>query len=330
MGLRGQKHSKPTMKLKLFSAVVTVVCIASHAIAGDADPKTAPVAALDKSKVSYAYGMNLGFQRQQANADLGMDAFLRGLKDVLEDKPLEVTEAEIAAILDNAQLNGSAKRTEQEKEKLGYGMGTRAGAQLKRSGADVDVNEIAQGLKDVVEGKPTRIQKTEIPALFEQAKTYGLAQQGKKNKSEGTIFLAKNAKEPGIKVLPSGLQYRVIEEGVGLVPGTNDQIYVKYRGTFVNGRQFDRHSHFLIRCGGGIPGWEEALPRMKVGAKWQIFVPSDLAYGEEGEAIHGIGPHATLIYELQTVSIAPPDAEFGRGRLGHALEDNDIDPPPAK
>jgi FKBP-type peptidyl-prolyl cis-trans isomerase len=183
----------------------------------------------------------------------------------------------------------------------------------------------------VLEGRPTKIQKSEIQPLFAQAKSYGLAQQSKKNKAAGEEFLARNAKEPGIKVLPDGLQYRVLQEGTGRIPGTNDQVYVKFRGTFVDGRQFLRHNHYLIRCGGGCPGWQEALPRMRIGSKWQIFVPSALGFGSEGEPAWGVGAEATLIFELEMLSIAPPNAEFGRGRLGHAFEDSDVpEPQPQK
>src|SRR5205085_11403544 len=99
--------------------------------------------------------------------------------------------------------------TDNDKEKVGYGLGMRLGEQLNRAGTEVDANVIAEGLKDVLEGKPTKVQQSELQPLFMQAKAYGLEQQSKKNKTAGEVFLAKNAKEPGIKLLPDGLQYRV-------------------------------------------------------------------------------------------------------------------------
>jgi hypothetical protein len=125
-------------------------------------------------------------------------------------------------------------------------------------------------------------------------------------------------------VLPDGLQYRVIKTGTGEIPRSTDMVYIKYRGRFINGQEFHRHGHFLTRAGGGLKGWQDAIQRMNIGSKWQIFLHPDLAYGEEGESHYSIGPNATLIYDLELLSLAPPDAEMGRGRLGHALEDSDI------
>jgi len=268
--------------------------------------------------------MNLGYQRQQSQTKLDIDAFIRGLKDALQEKPPEVKESEMTALLNEARVNGPERQAEPNKQKLSYSLGVRTGTQLKRSGTEVDPDAITQGLKDVLDGKPTRIDRAEVQPLFAQAKAYGLQEQSRKNKEAAEVFLAKNAKEPGIQVLPDGLQYRVIQEGTGAIFSTNDMIYIKMRGTFVDGKQFIKHNHYLIRCGGGMQGWRDALTRMKIGSKWQIFVPSELAFGEEGEPAWGVGPDATLIFDLELVSLAPPNAEFGRGRLGHSFEDSDI------
>jgi FKBP-type peptidyl-prolyl cis-trans isomerase len=177
---------------------------------------------------------------------------------------------------------------------------------------------------DVVYNKPTKLHEDDVKPLLEQALEWGKLKKSEKNKAEGVAFLAKNAKEPGVKTLPDGLQYQVLSEGTGNIPGTNDMIYIKLRGSFVDGKQFLKHNHYLIRCGGGCQGWQDALTRMKIGAKWKIFVPSTLAFGEQGEPAWGVGPDATVVFDLETVSIAPPNTEFGRGRLGHAFEDSDI------
>jgi FKBP-type peptidyl-prolyl cis-trans isomerase len=292
----------------------------------------APVERPDKAKVSYAMGMNLGFQRQESDSALSTEIYLQGLKDSLENKPQRFPEAEILAALNQtrATQEGTKSLGEREKEKISYGLGMRLGEQLKRAGTEVDADDIAQGMRDVLEGKPTKLKQSELQPLFKQAKAYGLAQQSKNNKTAGQTFLEKHAKEPGIQVLPDGLQYRVIAEGTGPQPTTNDMVYIKMRGTFVDNKQFIKHGNYLTRCGGGCKGWQDALPRMKIGSKWQIVIPPDLGFGEEGEAAWGVGPDATMIFDLEMVSIAPPNAEFGRGRLGHAFEDSDIsDPPPA-
>jgi FKBP-type peptidyl-prolyl cis-trans isomerase len=146
-----------------------------------------------------------------------------------------------------------------------------------------------------------------------------------KNRIEGQAFLATNAKAEGVIVLPDGLQYRVLKTGSGDTPKTNDLVFIKYRGTFVDGKEFDHHNHFLTRLDGGIKGWQEALRQMKVGSKLQVFVPPALAFGDEGEPVHHIAPDSTLIYELELTSIAPPNPQFGRA-LGHAF-DEDVSTP---
>ncbi len=141
-----------------------------------------------------------------------------------------------------------------------------------------------------------------------------------KAKLEGDAFLAKNAKAEGITVLPDGLQYRVVKEGTGPTPTTNDLVFIKYRGKFIEGGEFDRNNHFLTRTTGGIQGWQDALQRMKVGSKFEIFVPAELAFGDEGDPYHHIAPDTTLIYDLEILSIPQPgDPQVGTGALGHGL-----------
>ena len=312
------------MKTNLTATATLAAMLATCVVARDTAPATKPVSAPDKQKVSYAFGMNLGYQRQQSQTKLDMDAFIRGLRDALQDKPMEIKESEMTALLNEARVKGPEKQVEPDKQKISYSLGVRTGTQLKRSGMDVDPDAITQGLRDVLDGKPTKVERSEVQGLFAQAKTYGLQEQSKKNKEAAAEFLAKNAKEAGVQTLPDGLQYRVIEEGTRTRATTNDMIYIKMRGTFVDGKQFIKHNHYLIRCGGGMQGWRDALTRMTIGSKWQIFVPSELAFGEQGEPAWGVGPDATLIFDLELLSIAPPDAEFGRGRLGHAFEDSDV------
>src|SRR5438034_9219781 len=231
------------MKSNLPATAILTGLMAFSASALETTPGTTPSTPPDKERVSYAMGMNLGFQRKASSADVSTDVFVEGLKDALEGKPLKFQQPEILAVLNQARANSDEARklTANDKEKVSYGLGMRLGEQLKRAGTEVDADVIAQGLRDVLEGKPTKIQPSEVQPLFVQAKAYGLAQQSKKNKAAGEVFLAKNAKEPGVKVLPDGLQYRVLEEGTGAIPTTNDMIYIKMRGTFVDGRKFIRH-----------------------------------------------------------------------------------------
>jgi FKBP-type peptidyl-prolyl cis-trans isomerase FklB len=128
----------------------------------------------------------------------------------------------------------------------------------------------------------------------------------KKNKAEGETFLAENKKKEGVKSLATGLQYKVIKAGTGKKPKSNDTVTVHYRGTLINGAEFDssykRGQPATFPVSKVIPGWTEALQLMEVGAKWQLFIPSNLAYGEQG-AGSDIAPNATLIFEVELVSI---------------------------
>jgi FKBP-type peptidyl-prolyl cis-trans isomerase len=134
------------------------------------------------------------------------------------------------------------------------------------------------------------------------------AQIGLKNKTDGAAFLAANKSKPGVVTLPDGLQYVVITNGTGAMPTANDTVTVNYRGTFINGTEFDssykRGQPASFPVMGVIHGWTEALLQMRVGSKWQLFIPSDLAYGEPGRT--GIPPNSTLIFDVELVSVQPP------------------------
>jgi FKBP-type peptidyl-prolyl cis-trans isomerase FklB len=320
------------MKSKIQAAIVLTGLVAFSAMAQEATkPAAKPPGPPDKEKVSYAQGMRIGQELKLSGADLDVDVVAKGIKDVLEGNPTRLKEPEVIALLNENRVSGLAAQAKEDKEKISYAMGMYRGLLLKRSAADLDTGLVAQGIKDVLAGKPTKVQESEIPALFKQAKAYGLAKQSSKNKTDGDAFLAKNAKEPGVKVSPSGLQYRVLKSGTGEIPSTNDLVFVKYRGTLIDGTEFDHKNHFLTRSSGGIKGWQEALQRMKAGSKWQLFVPSALGFGPQGDPFLHIGPDATLIYEMELLSVAQPgDPRIGTGRVGHGLDDDETPPNPVK
>jgi FKBP-type peptidyl-prolyl cis-trans isomerase FklB len=200
-----------------------------------------------------------------------------------------------------------------QKEKLSYSIGVDIGSNLKRQQLDVDGALLAQGLKDsLADGKLllgeqemketiTAFQKEMMAKNAERMKKLG-----ETNKKDGDAFLAQNKKKPGVVSLPSGLQYKVIKEGTGKVPKATDTVTVHYRGTLVDGTEFDssfkRGEPATLQVNGVIPGWTEALQKMKTGAKWQLVIPSNLGYGERG-AGNMIGPNATLIFDVELVSI---------------------------
>lgn len=199
------------------------------------------------------------------------------------------------------------------KDKLSYSMGLDIGRGLKRQSIDVDPEIMARGLRDAfANGKPllTDSEIRKIKEEFQKELTARHQEQSKiiveKNKKEGEEFLAENKKKKDVVTLPSGLQYRIITEGTGKIPKANDTVVVNYRGTLIDGTEFDssyrRGEPATFTVSGIIPGWVEALQLMKEGSKWQLFVPSNLAYGERGtEGI--IGPNATLIFEVELISI---------------------------
>ncbi|UCE80036.1 MAG: FKBP-type peptidyl-prolyl cis-trans isomerase [Nitrospiraceae bacterium] len=200
-----------------------------------------------------------------------------------------------------------------EKEKISYSMGVDIGKRLKQQSIDFDPDLFAKGLKDVYSGGEVLLTDQEIKETLTAFQKTLVAKQtemrkqlGEKNKKEGEAFLAENKKKEGVTTLPSGLQYTVIEAGTGKMPKATDTVVTNYRGTLVDGTEFDssykRGKPATFPVNGVIKGWTEALQRMKEGAKWKLFIPSDLAYGERG-AGNTIGPNATLIFDIELISV---------------------------
>src|SRR6478672_5695711 len=199
-----------------------------------------------------------------------------------------------------------------QRDKASYSIGVNIGSGIKANALDLNTDALMAGVQDGISGaKPqlTDKEREETLMAFEQdmmkKETERLKGLADKNKKEGTAFLASNKAKEGVKTLPSGLQYKVLAEGNGAQPKPTDQITVNYRGTLLDGTEFDsskRGEPVTLPVNGVIKAWSEALPLMKTGAKWQLFVPADLAYGEKG-AGRAIGPNSTLIFEVELLSI---------------------------
>jgi FKBP-type peptidyl-prolyl cis-trans isomerase FklB len=207
----------------------------------------------------------------------------------------------------NAQENLVLKN---QKDKISYIIGMDIGTNLKKQSIDIDSNILAKGVKDALAGTKPLLTEQEIQETmmaFQKEMMAKQAEVAKKNKAEGEAFLTENKKKEGVKTLLSGLQYKVIKAGTGKKPKSTDTVTAHYRGTLINGTEFDssykrgQPATFPV-SGGMIPGWTEALQLMEEGAKWQLFIPPNLAYGEQG-AGRDIGPNATLIFEIELVSI---------------------------
>jgi FKBP-type peptidyl-prolyl cis-trans isomerase FklB len=202
---------------------------------------------------------------------------------------------------------------ETQKQKVSYSIGMDIGNNFKQSEIDIDLDALLQGVKDALSDSTpmlTEQQREEAMRQFQQemvAKRNEKARKaGEENKLEGETFLAENAKKEGVITLPSGLQYKILKQGDGKKPKLTDQVTTNYRGTLIDGTEFDssykRGEPTSFPVNGVIAGWTEALQLMPVGSKWQLFIPSNLAYGERG-AGGSIGPNATLIFEIELLSI---------------------------
>ena len=200
-----------------------------------------------------------------------------------------------------------------QKDKISYVIGMDIGSNLKKQSIDIDPDILARGIKDALSGGKTLMTEQEIREVSTAFQKEMMAKQeernkklGEKNKKEGEAFLAENKKKEGVKTLPSGLQYKVIKAGTGKKPKLTDTVTTQYRGTLTDGTEFDssyrRGQPATFPVTGVIPGWTEALQLMEEGAKWQLFVPPNLAYGDRGAGPQ-IGPNATLIFEVELISI---------------------------
>jgi len=201
-----------------------------------------------------------------------------------------------------------------QKEKVSYIIGMNIGSNFKRQLIDIDPNIVVKGIQDALSGaNPLLSNQEEI----QETMVAFQKELMEKQKKQGEAFLAENMKKEGVKTLPSGLQYKVIKAGTGKKPKADDIVTANYRGTLIDGTEFDssykrgQPATFPV-SGGMIPGWTEALQLMEEGAKWQLFIPSNLAYGERG-AGGIIGPNATLIFEVELVSIKEKTQENKTG-----------------
>jgi FKBP-type peptidyl-prolyl cis-trans isomerase FklB len=211
-----------------------------------------------------------------------------------------------------------------EKEKVSYSLGVNIGNSIKRSGYDVDVDVVAGAIKDVIKGGELRMTDQQVrEALMAYQRELNAKREeerkkaGEKNRQAGEAFLAENKKKPGIAThmveLPDGktaeFQYKVLTEGSGPYPKNNDTVSVNYRGTLIDGKEFDSSAKHggpaKFQVNRVVKGWTEALQMMKPGSKWEVYLPSSLAYGDAGSPPM-IEPGATLIFEIELVGIDTP------------------------
>ena len=196
------------------------------------------------------------------------------------------------------------------KDKVSYSIGLNIGLNLKKQNVSINPDTFVLGLKDALAGKPqmTDEQVKETMTAFEKEMIDKQKAAGVKNGADGEKFLAENKKKEGVKATASGLQYKVVKEGTGAQPKETDTVIAHYRGTLIDGTEFDssykRGQPATFPVSGVIKGWTEALQMMKVGSKYQLFIPANLAYGERAMG-PDIGPNSTLIFEVELLDVKP-------------------------
>jgi FKBP-type peptidyl-prolyl cis-trans isomerase FklB len=203
-----------------------------------------------------------------------------------------------------------------QKDKASYAIGLNIGKSMKKDSVDIDTSILLRGLKDGLAGSKPLLTDDEARASMVALQTdlrkkqeEKMLVQGEANKKIGEAFLAENKAKDGVVTLPSGLQYKILTDGTGAKPTAADTVVCNYKGTLLDNTEFDssykRGQPATFPVSGVIKGWTEALQLMPVGSKWQLFIPSDLAYGARGGPGGGIGPNATLVFEVELMSIQP-------------------------
>jgi FKBP-type peptidyl-prolyl cis-trans isomerase len=209
-------------------------------------------------------------------------------------------------------MAGEQPKLATENERINYSLGYQIGGDLKSQQVEVDGDILLRGIRDAMDEAEPLLDEAEMHNTLVELKRKVVALQAQeraaaqqKNLQAGEAFLAENAKQDGVVVLPSGLQYRVLEPGSGKQPAATDTVTVHYRGTLVDGTEFDssysRNKPATFRADRVIPGWREALQLMQEGAKWELFIPAKLGYGERGAG--KIQPNSALIFEVQLLEV---------------------------
>lgn len=199
-------------------------------------------------------------------------------------------------------------------QKASYVIGRKFGTDIKAGLPNVDVKALLLGITEALEGKESKLTDEQIQATMIEFQKMMIAEQQKMaeaDKKQGLDFLAENAKKPNVKVTKSGLQYIIEKEGTGATPKAGDDVVCHYKGTLIDGTEFDssyeRGEPARFPVSGVIAGWTEALQLMKAGGKWKLFIPSELAYGERGNPT--IPPNSVLIFDIELLEVLPPGAE---------------------
>jgi FKBP-type peptidyl-prolyl cis-trans isomerase len=210
--------------------------------------------------------------------------------------------------LATAAAAAEKKDLKSKRDRLSYSAGYDMAIKIKESGIDLDYDVVLQATRDVLKGRKTLMTREEVGDAIMAYRVDRKNELAEKNRKEGQAFLAANKQKDGVVTLPSGLQYKVLKEGTGKAPGPEDVVTVQYRGTLIDGSEFDssymRSQPSTFALNQVVRGWTEGLQLMKEGGKAQLVIPPDLGYGERGTPGGPIGPDAVLIFEIELLSVA--------------------------
>ena len=222
-----------------------------------------------------------------------------------------ISEIVILLLVLSAGITRADAQTMTDKEKLSYAIGAQFAHNIKQQPFELDTNTFVEAIRDTLDGKDMKLTPDEIRQVlvaYQQQQIKLQEELAKKNKEDGDKFLAENSKKQGVKVTKSGLQYKIIKQGTGPKPKLEDSVTVHYKGTLLNGKEFDssydrgKGEPITISLDHVIKGWQEAVTMMPVGSKWEVYVPPDLAYGDRANG-PDITPNSTLVFDIELIAI---------------------------
>jgi FKBP-type peptidyl-prolyl cis-trans isomerase FkpA len=277
----------------------------------------------DRAKISYVIGMDVGKSLAAAAPDIDLAACQRAIRNgfdggkplIAEDQAKAVTQALIARVgARNGKAPAGMPVPDVARDQVGYLVGADVGNRLAPIADEIDLDVMMQGMRVSLSGGKPSIDDAEasaVRAAFSERVSAKMkaqaAELGRKNAAEGEAFLAKNKLEKGVFTTPSGLQYMVLRQGSGQRPSPQDRVRVNYRGTLLDGTEFDssyaRNEPAEFGLNQVIPGWTEGLGLMPVGSKYKFWIPANLAYGDKGTPGGPVGPNATLVFEVELLAI---------------------------
>jgi FKBP-type peptidyl-prolyl cis-trans isomerase len=311
-------------------ALCLLVALAPLAAVAEEDAPKEPAAEVVKStaqlpdedaKLSYGIGVNVAKDLKRQPFGVNVEEFWAGYKIGVEGGESKFSREQWMALAQEMQAKMQAEKPEftaEETATISYVLGEQTGKSMKSTPIKLNEELFKHGFSDVIEAKEPALSEDEIMAVMQSAETRLQAEQqkmqaeaGAKNTAEGTAFLAENGKREGVKTTVSGLQYEVITEGEGTAPKPEDTVKVHYKGTLIDGTEFDssysRGEPAEFQLNQVIPGWTEGLQLMKPGAKYKFAIPSAIAYGARAMG-DKIGPNSTLVFEVELLEVKVAEA----------------------